>query len=79
MKKQEKQKIRRITVKFCPHCRDERIIPIAGGEMGVFECVNCKFRSAIFPEREVELKKKTKKSRKIEKKTIKKGQKIKEE
>lgn len=46
----------KIKIKFCPKCKETRIIPIAGGQIGIFECVNCKFQSAIFPEKEIEIK-----------------------
>ena len=36
--------------KFCPKCKGENIIMVAGGGIGLYECQDCKFRSAIFPE-----------------------------
>lgn len=57
MKTEKTQKIR---IRFCPKCKDERIIPLAGGQIGIFQCVNCRFQSPIFPEREIELGKKEK-------------------
>ena len=37
-------------IKFCPKCKGTDIIAVAGGKIGLFECVKCKFRSVIFPE-----------------------------
>ncbi len=49
-------------VKFCPKCKSNEIIMIAGGAIGIYECNKCKYRGSILPEREMKLKKK--KSRK---------------
>lgn len=43
--------------KFCPKCKGTKIIDVAGGKIGLSECVKCKFRSAIFPEIEKKEKK----------------------
>jgi len=40
-------------VRICPNCGGRNINPIAGGEIGLSECIDCKFRSAIFPEKEI--------------------------
>ena len=37
-------------IKFCPKCKGTNIVNVAGGQMGLSECVKCRFRSAIFPE-----------------------------
>ncbi len=42
-----------LTKKFCPKCGDEDVIMVAGGEIGMWECKKCGFRSSIFPEKEV--------------------------
>jgi len=43
----------KIRSKFCPKCRSLKINGVIGGSMGFFECYDCKFRSVIFPEREI--------------------------
>tara|TARA_Y100000034_G_scaffold46620_1_gene57315 strand:+ start:293 stop:454 length:162 start_codon:yes stop_codon:yes gene_type:complete len=40
-------------VKFCPKCKDNDLIMVAGGQMGMWECKKCGYRSSIFPEKEV--------------------------
>jgi Zn ribbon nucleic-acid-binding protein len=42
--------------RFCPKCKGTNIINVAGGKIGLSECVKCKFRSTIFPEVEQEKK-----------------------
>lgn len=39
-------------VRVCPECGGRNIFGVAGGEIGLSECADCKFRSAIFPEKE---------------------------
>lgn len=39
-------------VRFCPKCKGTNIVAVAGGQLGLFECVKCGFRSPIFPEAE---------------------------
>ena len=46
-----------LKIKFCPKCKSLQIMPVAGGQIGIFECVNCKFRGTIFPEKILENKK----------------------
>ena len=48
-------------IRFCPKCKGTRIINVAGGKIGLFECVKCRFRSVVFPEIEQEIKKEKKK------------------
>ncbi len=48
-------------IRFCPKCRGTNIISVAGGKIGLYECVDCKFRSVVFPEIEKTKKKKEKK------------------
>jgi hypothetical protein len=49
----------KVKIRFCPKCKSERIQLFVGGEAGMlFECLNCKFRGALFPEREFEINKK---------------------
>ncbi len=48
-------------IKFCPKCKGTNIMFVAGGKIGLSECKKCKFRSAIFPEIEQEIKKEKKK------------------
>jgi len=47
--------------KFCPKCGNTDIVLSAGGLVGIYECKKCGFRGAIFPEKEIELNKKSKK------------------
>ena len=47
-------------VKFCPKCKSKEIELFVGGKIGLWECKKCGFRSAIFPEKEIKLKKKKK-------------------
>ena len=42
-------------VKFCPKCGSEEINMVSGW-FGMWECRKCKFRGAVFPEKEVGLK-----------------------
>ena len=42
-------------IRFCPKCKGTNIVAVAGMQVGLFECVDCGFRSAIFPERELEV------------------------
>jgi 2-oxoglutarate ferredoxin oxidoreductase subunit beta len=37
-------------IKICPECKSKKIIFVAGGNVGLMECYDCKFRSSIFPE-----------------------------
>lgn len=39
--------------KFCPKCKEDKVVMVAGGKIGMWECVKCGWRSAIFPEKEV--------------------------
>ena len=48
-------------VKFCPKCKNTDLAMVAGGEIGMWECKNCGFRGAIFPEKEIKLKERMKK------------------
>lgn len=63
MIKQEKSKRKssQIRVKFCPKCEDTRIAPLAAGVMGIYQCLNCRFSSPIFPEKIIDIKKLKKK------------------
>ena len=47
-------------IKFCPKCRNTDLIMVAGGNIGLFECKKCRFRSSIFPERGIKIKTKSK-------------------
>jgi len=47
-------------IKFCPKCKNTDLIMVAGGNIGLFECKKCRFRSSIFPEREIKIKTKSK-------------------
>jgi transposase-like protein len=42
-------------VRICPRCEDSEVFLVIGGEIGMFECKDCGFRSSIFPERELEV------------------------
>jgi len=37
--------------KFCPKCENENVIMVAGGEIGMWECIECGFRGSVFPEK----------------------------
>jgi len=41
-------------VKFCPNCGSREIKFVAGGSVGLYECSDCGFRGAIFPEVELD-------------------------
>ena len=41
-------------IKFCPQCKGTNIIAVAGAQLGLYECMDCKFRSAIFPEKDLD-------------------------
>jgi hypothetical protein len=34
----------KIKAKYCPKCKDEKMVELKNGEIVVFECQNCKFR-----------------------------------
>lgn len=53
---------KRMKIKFCPKCKERDLKMIAGGSVGLWQCKKCGFRSAIFPEREIRLKRKRKNS-----------------
>jgi ribosomal protein L37AE/L43A len=55
-----------LKIKFCPKCKSGDINGVAGGQMGIWECGNCGFRSTIFPEKIVN-------TQDIEEKNIKNG------
>jgi Zn ribbon nucleic-acid-binding protein len=46
--------IYKMEVKFCPKCESSDLIMVAGGEIGMWECKDCSFRSSIFPEKEIQ-------------------------
>jgi len=51
-------------IRFCPKCKGTNIVAVAGMQVGMWKCVDCGFRSPIFPEKEIqekEIKKKEKK------------------
>jgi len=54
IRKKEREKI--VRVRFCPKCNCRDIVMVAGGQIGIFKCVDCGFQSPIFPEREFKLK-----------------------
>lgn len=43
-----------LKTKICPKCKSTQIELVAGGGIGLYECSKCKFRSAIFPEKEID-------------------------
>ena len=53
----------KMKLKFCPKCGDTDLIMVAGAEIGVWRCKICNFESSIFPEREIKLKKSSKKKK----------------
>ena len=40
-------------MRICPKCKGRNIYGVAGGEIGLSECNDCKFRSVVFPEKEI--------------------------
>tara|TARA_Y100000310_G_scaffold207483_1_gene208027 strand:+ start:5163 stop:5339 length:177 start_codon:yes stop_codon:yes gene_type:complete len=47
----------KMKVKFCPKCEEDiDIVMVAGGNIGMWECKKCNYRSSIFPEKEIKLK-----------------------
>ncbi len=48
-------------VKFCPKCKNKQVELVAGGGIGMYECLKCGFRGTIFPEKEINFKEKKKK------------------
>jgi len=47
----------KLKVKICPKCKSDQIISVACAEIGLWECVKCRYRSAIFPVIELDTKK----------------------
>ena len=39
--------------KFCPNCRSEEVMMVAGGITGTWMCKSCGFSGNIFPEKEI--------------------------
>lgn len=35
--------VKKTKVKYCPKCKDEKMIKIKSGDVEVFKCENCKF------------------------------------
>ncbi|MAG26149.1 hypothetical protein CMI47_11355 [Candidatus Pacearchaeota archaeon] len=42
-----------VAVKFCPKCKSEDVMMVAGGEIGIWMCKKCGFRGSVFPEKEI--------------------------
>ena len=40
-----------IHTKFCPSCKGTRITAFAGGATGMWQCKDCGFLNAVFPEK----------------------------
>jgi len=51
----KKEKTRIVRIRFCPKCNSRDIVMVAGGQIGMFACVDCGFQSPIFPEREFKI------------------------
>ena len=34
----------KITAKYCPKCKDIKMVKLKSGDVEVFECENCKFK-----------------------------------
>lgn len=47
-------------IKFCPKCKGNDLKMVAGGIIGMYECKNCGYRGAIFPEIDEKLESKPK-------------------
>ncbi len=45
--------IKMISTKFCPQCGGDNIVMVAGGEIGMWKCVDCGFTGSIFPEKAI--------------------------
>jgi len=41
---------KRFKMKICPKCKSGEVFAVAGGIMGSWECQECGFLGAIFPE-----------------------------
>jgi transposase-like protein len=39
--------------KFCPRCKSEDIMMVAGGVTGTWMCKSCGYSGSIFPEKEI--------------------------
>ena len=48
-------------IKFCPRCEETDSIMVAGATVGMWECKKCRYRSSVFPEKEIKQKTKRKK------------------
>lgn len=55
-KLKKKPKVRIVNVRFCPKCNGRDIVMVAGGNIGLFKCIDCGFQSPIFPEKEFKIK-----------------------
>lgn len=42
-----------ISKKFCPRCKSEDVMMVAGGTIGMWMCKKCGFSGSIFPEKEI--------------------------
>tara|TARA_Y100000310_G_scaffold345413_1_gene464704 strand:- start:13595 stop:13768 length:174 start_codon:yes stop_codon:yes gene_type:complete len=42
-----------IAKKFCPKCKSEDIMMMAGGVTGTWMCKKCGFHGTLFPEKEI--------------------------
>ena len=42
-------------IKFCPRCEETDLIMVAGAIVGMWECKKCRYRSSVFPEKEIKL------------------------
>jgi Zn ribbon nucleic-acid-binding protein len=43
-----------VKIRFCPKCKGTNIVAVAGMQIGIFKCVDCGFRSPIFPVKDLE-------------------------
>ncbi len=42
-----------LSTKFCPECGSDNVVMVAGGEIGMWRCVDCGFSGSVFPEKAV--------------------------
>lgn len=41
----DKKESKKFEADYCPNCKDVKMVRLESGEMEVFECENCKFKT----------------------------------
>ena len=49
----KKKSEKTFNIKICPNCKSRDVGVVIGGQIGMWECHKCKFRTAGFPEMEL--------------------------